>query len=230
MPRKSNKKKMGKQSNQIALFKGKQSITPPPYNANITLQHMFRFQYLATNAVRRTQISSSQLCSLLSMGTVTNSTVTQIFNTVRVRRIQMWGSNPTAQDAVVCGINFAGGTLGVLGDDGLRSDMSSTLYSAMIDLVPPKKSQASQWQPGSTANGNQLLFEVYDVVTGSGTATITLDIHVSLKVTPDSRTVNNSVTVASSVIGAMYYLPLDNNATGSGANVLKADLFLPTTT
>lgn len=221
---------MVKQSNQIALMKGKQSITPPPYNANIICHHMFRFQFLSTNAVRRTPISSSQLCSLLSMGTVTNSTVTQIFNTVRVRRVQMWGSNPTAQDAAICGINFAGGTLGVLGDDGLKSDMSSTLYSAMIDVVPPKKSQASQWQPGSTANGNQLLFEVYDTVTGSGTATVTLDVYVTLKVTPDSRTTNNSLTVASSVIGSMYYMPLDNNATGAGANILKADLFLPTTT
>ncbi len=227
---KMKKTKNPPRSNQIALYKGRQCITPPPYCPNIVVNHTFHFQWLITNAVQRTTISSSQLCALFSMGTVVNSTVTQIFNTVRVRRLEMWGINPTAQDAAVIGLNFAGSTLGVLGDDGLRSDTSSTIYPAMLDLVPPRKSQASQWQPGSTANGNQTLFEVYGTVTGSGTATAVLRVHCTLKSTPDSRTTNNNLTVASSVLGAIYYMALDNNATGAGTNTLKADLLLPTTT
>jgi len=216
-------------SNQIALYRGRQCITPQPYSLNIVCNHMFRFQWLVSNTTQRITVSSSQLCSLFTIGTVTNASVTQVFNTVRVRRLEMWGINPTAQDAVVIGLNFAGSTLGVLGDDGLVSDISSTIYPAMLDLVPPKKSQTSQWQPGSTANGNQTLFEVYASCTGTGTATVTLNVHVTLKTTPDSRVTNNSITVASAAIGAAYYLALDNNATGSVANTFMADLLAPTT-
>ncbi len=207
-----------------------QQLSPQDYEASCVVSKIFRFEYNVTNTRSSITIAPSQLCSLLAFG-VNATTVVQVFESVKLRRIQMWGNPPVDGDLTKIGVNFSGVALGITGPGGLHTSSSGgTSRPAKLDVTPPAASQACQWQSGNTSSGNQTLFELQGICTGSSAsiATITVDIHVALKCSADPRTTNNLVTVAGPATpGAIYYLSLDNNATGAGLNAIKADLLLP---
>jgi len=200
-------------------------LSPPQYDANTTVSRIYRF--INSGSAGSFVITACKLGALQTICTTTNSVVTQLFEAVRVRRIEVWAS-PVVATPVPVNVSciFAGSALGVAGNDITVSDMSiGTTRPAYICAIPPRNSQASQWQSCDTTTGSNTFFRL---VLPAGAV---IDVHLSLRTTNDTRSTNNTVTVVTGVLTTMYYLALDNGAGGTGAtgNILTPDPSLVTT-
>jgi len=133
------------------------------------------------------------------MGTATNTTVTAFNASVKVMKVEIL-TPPASQGAnATCSVEWAGS---VNSPDREFSDTSvSTATPAHVSTTPPAQSLASFWQTASTGT----LFLI-TAPTGS-----IIDIVLSL-INADGATTATS-TVATAVIGTVYYMSLDPNAT-----------------
>ncbi len=153
--------------------------------------------------------------------TTATTTVTQLYDAVKVRRIRIWGSNPPDGTVVYVGVVFAGSVAGTFGANLSHSGCSIGMtIPAYVDARPDRLSQAAQWQSGDTSAGNIGLFTITLSSTNlSSTATVdvTIDVHVTLRMTKDTRTSGNTVSVSAGTLTGFYHLPLDSAAGGTGA-------------
>lgn len=194
---------------------------PPRYLSNLIVRKTFRF--VATSGADGTiyNFSAAKLCSLIGIATTTTNIV-QMFEAVQVVMIRCWSSTDQSSGIFLprtISAEFNGTALGIVGPQGKASDMSTgATRVAHFTLVPPKGSQASQWQSGSTSSPAQF----FSITAGSGAI---VDIVLNLTVAGDARSTNNSVTVnGPAVVGQVYWLALDNNA---GGNLSAANVWSP---
>jgi hypothetical protein len=207
-PKRSRKKNRG--------GRNKCPISPPPYIANVAITRLFRFCPTTTGVYT---ITAAKLGSLVVMAT-TSTTAIQFFDAVKVNWIRVWGSAGTQTAVGTVGVSFPGIALGVQGPEHVISDTTvGATYIARVHAVPPRNSQAAQWQATYTNVGTNTLFKI-NVPNGG-----VVDINLSLSISHDTRAVNNSVTVAAATVGQIYYLSLDNAAGGTGSvgNVVNVD-------
>lgn len=210
---------------------------PPQYFANTIVSRVFRFQRSFTAGFTSpdvTTLTASKLCALQVIGTVVNTTAVQLYESVRIRKIEMWISPPSTGNIVTGSIMFPGTAAGIQGPNRERSDQTIGMtVPAYISLSPGKNSQAADWQPGATNTGTNTFFLItVGSVDAASTFTVTIDVHLALRMTSDARTTNNSVTLGTVALGAFYNLALDNpaGATGSVGNLWIPDRSLVTTT
>jgi hypothetical protein len=195
---------------------------PPTYMANALITKTYRF---VSTVAGDYIISSAKVAGLISIGTTTTQ-VTQLFETVKINYIRIWAAPVTSALAPVSvSCVFAGGIAGVIGNDRKVADMSiGSTRVARIHAVPDPLSQAAQFQSGSTTLGINSWFTL------SVPAQAVIDVNMTGKITADSRTTQNTITVATAVVSAVYYMALDNAATASpGGNLLVPDSALVTT-
>lgn len=208
-----------------------QWMKPPPYLAVKPTKRKYRFiTSAAFTGVSPCTITSAKLCSLEVIGTTTNVSATQLFEAVRIKRIQMWAwadmSSGTVTPASIS-LTFEGASDGQLGNHLTLSDSSNSIeVPAYIDYRPKAfSSQALQWQPGDTSLGSDSLFTIV------APAKTILDITLELRATRNIRTTSNTVALSTVVLTNYYYLALDNPAggTGSGSSAWVPDPSLQTT-
>lgn len=213
---------------------------PPSYDASSIVSRRFRFQYAYTpsSGTATFNISAAKLGALQVIGTVVNTTAVQLYEAVRIRKVELWASPTADSNEVDVAVIFQGATLGAAGANRQMSDTTIGMTKgAYVGLTPGKlgSTQASQWQKTDTNVGNVTLFTliVSSTNTGAtGVSTVTCDVHVALRITADARTTANSVTLTTVAVGAFYNLALDNPAGGtlSSANSWTPDRTLVTTT
>ncbi len=206
---------------------------PPEYFANTVVSRVFRFKYAFTSSPQTYNISASKLCALQVIGTTTNTSATQLFEAVKVRKIEVWGGPLATGNAFEAAVTFSGNALGVTGPNRTYSASSVGMTRpAYVCAKPGKETQAAQWQSGDTNVGTNTLFTLnFAAVGASPTTTVTIDVHLVLRVTHNTRTSNNTVTLTTVALTSMYYLALDNAAGGtlSSASDLAPDRNLVTT-
>jgi len=135
------------------------------------------------------------------MGTTTNTTVTAFTGSVRVKRVEIWAVGQTLGTAITCSVLWAGTTNSA---DVEVSDTSvSTAAPAHINSRPPRNSLASFWNIA----GTQTLFSLV------APAGCIIDVEVEQTLFDDDNGSNATVSVATAVVGTVYYLSLDPNAT-----------------
>ncbi len=206
---------------------------PPPYSPTTVVSRVFRFSILSASGGTFT-LTPCKLCAVQGIGTGVNSVI-QLYESVRVRYVEIWASPPQNGSVVSCTVSYPGSALGISGPNYTKSDYSMGMTkSAHVKLRPSKTSQASQWQSGSTSLGTNTLFQI-TLSNPSGTANqaYVVDVALTLRMTTDARTTNNSVTtVSAGTAGGFYNLALDNPAGGTGSvgNLLVPDAVLPTIT
>ncbi len=199
-------------------------IKPPAYNANVNFTKKFRF--FASSGATNIPITASQLGALVVIGTSTTTAV-QLFETITIKKVEMWATaNPSsgANPAVSC--TFSGTQLGTQGDSITHSDMSiGNSYPAHVKAVPLPFSRAALPLATLTNVGNQTVFVL------NFTMNAVIDVVLDVKVTNDTRSSLNSVTLTTAVLGQIYYLALNNACGGTGgANSITPDANLITTT
>jgi len=68
-----------------------------------------------------------------------------LFQTVKIRRIRVWGIAAIGTPSVVS-VEFSGTTAGFVGDQAIHTDTSVGVQPAHVDAVPSKKCLASNYQ------------------------------------------------------------------------------------
>ncbi len=234
IPRKRNTRKQTSMPIQRLVHVESPSYAIPQYVGNSIVSRCFRFVYAYGGGPQVYTITPAKLCSLQVIGTVVNTTAAQIYEAARLRKVEMWangGSSGTMQLSCV----FSGTTLGIAGPNQVVSDSSIGMtVPAHVVAKPSRNSQASQWQSGDTNVGTNTLFVLTFANTGTigAIVAVTIDIHVSLRMTGNARTSNNTVALTTVALGAFYNLALDNPAGGTGSvtSDLVPDRSLVTTT
>jgi hypothetical protein len=178
-------------------------IRPPQISSNPRMRHKFRFAAGSSGAGTYNITNNDILLAAGGIGTSTNSTITAIFGSFKILAVEAWAMAGSSSAATV-GINWNGSPVFV--SNGETSDTSvSPAYPAHFLARPPKESNASFWQTGSSGT----LFILYipnDTV---------IDVLMDLVMT-DQLDVVTVTAVSSVVVGNQYFLALD----GAGSNNL----------
>lgn len=197
---------------------------PMPYKSNLTVIKKFRFYNQSTTISAGGTyftITAPKLGGLVVMATTTTNVV-QFFEQVRVIKVEIWSSinnsNNVAVTPTTVGVNFSGTTQGVAGPDMNFVDTSVGMTRvAHVKAIPPRNSQASQWQSTNTGVSDTL----FQVLAGPGCV---VDVVMEGAVTPNLRSTANNITIGGPAsVGAIYYMALDN-AFGSGTT---SNLLIP---
>jgi len=207
------------------------SLRPSEYINNSIVSRSWRFQATTPAGYQVYSFSASKLGALQSMVTVLNTTAVQIYESVRIRRIQVWGTPLADGTNVNISLSYPGQSLGVQGPDRNYSATSmGGTFAAYIVAKPGKFSQAAQWQNTSTNTaGGVVLFSIGASTGnfgGTDAAEIVVEVDLAMRMTNDVRVTNNTVPLLSGVgvLGQLYYLPLDNNC---GAALSVGGIFKP---
>jgi len=73
-----------------------------------------------------------------------------IFDTVKVKMVEMWASPPQSNAPLTVSVDFAGGVTGAAGDGAIFQDTSMGIEPAHVRAVPTKRCAAAMYQ-GSSA-------------------------------------------------------------------------------
>jgi len=175
------------------------NISIPQLRTNVIKRHRFRF--VAASAVSVSGITSAML--LGTAGTiciVTNSTVANIAKSVKIQSIEVWAPTATSTTATTCAVEWSGSV------NSPNMEVSDTSINvsrpAHIKTSPPPQSTSSFWQ----VTGSSALFNL----TCPAGSIVDVTLHL---IENDQPTVSGVDTVATGVLGEMYYLPLDGTAT-----------------
>jgi len=196
---------------------------PPTYIANTYVSRVFRFQNAFSPGVANPQtfiITPTKLCALQGIVTTANTTVTMLYDAVKVRKVCLYCPASPLGDTITISLAFEGALAGTFGSDKMRSAQTfGSTIGAEVSLKPDPKSQASQWQPGDTTAGAVGLFTIsMDSVANGSAIILTCDVYLTLRTTPSARTSGNTVSISSSSpLGSFVNLPLDSNAGSNGA-------------
>jgi len=196
MPRKQNTRR------NHPMTRGMQAapLRPRQIQSNVRFSHIYRFASAtgATTAITATSL----MCAAGTMCTVVNSTVTSFFGSVRVKRVEMFGLNSTLGIAATVSIEWSG-TNGNTADIEFSDTSLSTAAPAHLNCRPPRLSLASFWNQA----GTQTLFSI------TTNSDIIVDVEVELTLNDDTIGALPTSTVTTGVLGTVYYLSLDPNAT-----------------
>lgn len=168
-------------------------------------------RFLSNNATN-TSVTFSELLGICGgICTVVNSTVVGWASSVRIHRITIW---PSASSS---GVNFAnvtwvGDTASSVawGKDTVRdaSIPEGTTLTAPFTTVPPKGTLCDQWlTPSSTT--------CFNIASSIGSV---VDVDVSWTLT-GQQSIQPTFTVATGVVGNIYYLPLDGASSHRYQNI-----------
>jgi len=125
-----------------------QMIPHPPQLNGIELRHSvtLRFRAVANAALT---VSFQNLLDTMLVAT-TAVAGTDMFQTVKVRRVQVWAV-PIIGGAASVALEFGGTTAGIVGDQAIHTDTSMGIQPAHISARPSAKSLASDFQLASAA-------------------------------------------------------------------------------
>jgi len=193
---------------------------PPHYRSNLCVRKVFRF--VLSSAVAEggvSSISSAKLCALLCVG-VTSTTVYQLFEQVRIRKISLWSSVQQTTGLYLprtVSIEMSGVGNGQQGSALKDCDMSvGATRVARACIKPRTNMQGAQWQNGNVTTPPLL----FTLIAGGGSV---CDIELDVVFTGDARVGQVSVT-GPATVGQVYWLALDNNA---GGNLSSSNTWSP---
>jgi len=173
------------------------AMAPPQIKSNIVITHKYR--YTASSAVSGTSFNAGNLVlSAGSMCTVTNTTVTSLFSSVKVDAVEIWSPPASQGSFATCAIEWNGSAAQAVAANLEISDTSvSTAQPAHLRSHPPPQSLAGFWQTPGIANN--ALF-VLNCPAGS-----IVDVTMSLIMNDDEDTAIAG-GVATGVLGKQYIL------------------------
>jgi len=173
---------------------------PPKIDTTPTLDHVFRYTSTANTLVT---ITVADIFGALGvMGTVTNSKVQPMFGSFRINSLTIWPAASASTNSDI-DLIWAGGANSYIKDsEKERSIPAGISVTGPMRFFPPKGSEMGLWH-AATATGN-----LFSVMPGTGSI---IDFHVTY--TGVNAFTAGNITVATAVIGTVYYLALDGVST-----------------
>lgn len=172
---------------------------PPQIKSNVELNHRYRFT--STSATPTALTGNSILCCAGAMGTNTNAFVTSLFNTARIKLIEIWTPPASQGAAATCSVDWVG--YGNAPNREFSDTTVSVATPAHVRTSPPQLSLASFWL-------NNTIGSVCTITAPVGSI---IDIALELILSDDDEASQTVVAVATAVVGTSYYMSLDPNAT-----------------
>ncbi len=195
---KNNMRNRSVQRTRTQRNRGGSNISPPQRQSNVLVNHTYRFETAgsATQSITDRDLLAAAGC----VCTVNNSTLTSIFQSVKLNSIEIWSATTPGD---VTTISLLWGTDASVGNTTKEvSDTSiSNAFPAHIFSRPPQGSFASFWQSGTTEN---TMFTIVCSIK------CIVDVNMTC-ILNDGTSSSATVTVASAALGAVYYAPLDGS-------------------
>ena len=200
---KSNKQRKGVPRGQQSRNQNALSVIPhPPQLNGIELRHTVTLRYRATAAFTNSITFQNLLDTMLVATTATAGT--DLFQTVRVRGVRMWGM-PAVGAASSVWLEFSGLVAGAVGDQAIHTDTSMGVQPAHVSARPSARSLASNFQLSSAA----VAFGI------QGPAGCVIDVELSFR----SQFANNNAAAQNALVaataGQQYLRGLDGLATAT---------------
>lgn len=175
---------------------------PPELQVSVIIGHTFRFRN--SSAIVGQSVTVGQLIGICGViGTVTNTTVASIASSVKLRHIAIWPSEDTST-AHNPEISFAT-NYGTTSDRSVSKSLPLGIsVTGAFTARPKADTLAALWQNSSASSST--LLTLYDIPAGS-----VIDVSVTFVLRNSQNGL--SYSVATAVLGTMYYLYLD--ATGT---------------
>jgi hypothetical protein len=123
-------------------------LSHPPQVNGLELRHSATLRFVV-NAAFTGNITFQNLLDTYNFATGTTSVV-NVFQTVKVRRVRAWNVPALGTSASVS-VEFSGVTAGVLGDQGTHTDTSMGIQPAHVDARPNARCLAADYQLSTTA-------------------------------------------------------------------------------
>jgi len=185
---------------------------PPPFQSSIQIAQIFRFQSVA--AFASTVITLRDLFDILNVA-LTAVTATQLLQSMRFKRIRIWGPPAAALTPVTVSVEFpTGGSSGggsISGPLRVWSDTSiGSTECAFIDRKPAKGSFQSLWQVGEPVTNPPF-------VTISGPAASVVEVHILGVMLLNGGVVSVTNAPVAATAGQVYLRGLDGLA-AAGTN------------
>jgi len=181
---------------------------PPQLNSNVMFSHTFRFLQGGGSSPA---ITVGNLLGIAgAVGTVTNTTVNAICDSVRLNWVKVW-TPPASQGAsATCSLEWTPSSFAP------TTEVSDTTMSvatpAHIVARPPRGSQAAFWNSaGASAN------TLFTITPPAGSV---IDVNATY-VLADKTSATLAFSVATAALGKLYYLALDQTV---GSNLVPVSL------
>jgi hypothetical protein len=181
-------------------------ISHPPQINGLELRHGVTLRYRVAGTATSTAITFQNLLDTMLVAT-TATAGTDLFQAVRVRRVQIWAC-PALGSASSVSLEFAGVTAGLVGDQAVHTDTSMGIQPAHVSARPSTRSLASDFQLSSNATAFTLSCPAGSVV----------DVELSFRsqFAPSANATAQNALVAATA-GVQYLRGLDGTAT-AGSN------------
>ncbi len=166
----------------------------PQLDTNIRVTHKYRFS--ASNAQVAVPIEDTDLIGVMGgVCSVLNSTFTPMFNSVKVKCIEIWAPLASVGTPTSCAIEWTG-TANSPNVEVSDTTVTAT-FPAYIKTRPPKNSLASFWQVASST-------ALCLITCPQGSI---IDVTLS-GIMNDNEANSTSIGITSGVVGKVYYLYL----------------------
>jgi hypothetical protein len=175
---------------------------PPQLDATPAFRHVYRFQNSSSTPSAVTVLDLFGAAG--TIGTVTNSTVTAWTSSLKLKKVVVWPSIISSSAPVPTELTWGIGESGQVPDSAVIDSLPEGITSTKaMSFVPPQNSLASFWI--SEADSSAALFTI---TTSPGSI---VDVHLSVRLS--NVFPGSAVTVATAVVGTVYYLALDGPTT-----------------
>lgn len=200
MKRQNNNKPKSKRNQNARLVR--EIISHPPQINGIELRHGVTLRYRATAAVANNITFQNLLDTILVATTAVAGTC--MFQTVRVRRVRIWGMPAVGATSSVS-VEFSGVTAGIVGDQAIHTDTSMGVQPAHVDARPSRKSLAADYQLNSAA--------IAFAITGPAGSVIDVELSFRSQFAGGNAAAQNALVGATA--GQQYLRGLDGLATAT---------------
>jgi len=200
---KKGPKSSSNSNSQLAL----RIVPHPPMIRGVELQHKVTLRYISLQTIAQ-DIQYRNLLDLMLVAVTTTSGF-DLFETVKIRRIRIWG--PPNNSASAPGtpssirLEFSGTVTGSIGDQQLYTDTSMGVEPAYIDARPSPKSLASNFQLSAATTAFSINCPLGTVV----------DLSLSLRSMFSNANAAASTALVAATVGAQYLRGLDGQPIAS---------------
>jgi len=141
------------------------------------------------------------------VGKVTNSLTADLWQSFKLHNVKIWGAPPSSTFTELSLEWEGNGTVGAAEIQVSASSISQSV-PLYLNATPPAGSQAAFW---NVESGGDIFFLQQNSASSSGLPII-IDLDLTCKML-DGGFVSSTTSVATAVVGELYYLPLDGVAT-----------------
>jgi hypothetical protein len=178
---------------------------PPPIQFQLHHRQRLRFT-VKTNPLSDVGIPWGALMDSMNFATAA-ATAYRLFDAVKINAVEVWCNPAVGAAPSTVAVQFAGATIGAIGDGRTISDTSMGIEPAHVRAKPARLSQAAQWQ-----NGDAGADESFYLTAPVGSV---IDVDLSFRTIQPAGPIATTYPPAGATPGELYYRGLDGLASAA---------------